>query len=107
MDLESVVGEQQILLALDAALRATPARWWDAHKHTIQTWTRCKRLMTFRFGKISGYVAGQYSGMTNPREHILTCGYVWNELSRETWPHMFIYTLDVTPKNLYIQLELR
>jgi len=35
MGLESVVGEQKILLALDVALRSTPARWWAAHKTFI------------------------------------------------------------------------
>ena len=63
--------------------------------------------MKIRFGETSEYVSGQYNGMNDPREHILTCGYVWNELPREAWPHMFIHTLDIIPKNWYIQLELR
>lgn len=83
MELESVVGEQKILLALDAALRATPTRWWVSHKQSIKTWTQWKILMIISFGETSGYVAGKYSGMVDPREQILTCGYVWNELPRE------------------------
>ena len=32
---EQQVLECQILLALDIALRATPARWWGTHKKNI------------------------------------------------------------------------
>jgi hypothetical protein len=30
--------ENQILLALDIALKATPARWWGTHKEKINNW---------------------------------------------------------------------
>jgi len=59
-----------------------------------------------RFGEVHGSVNKHYSGMIDPREHILTCGYVWNELPKEAWPHMFVHTLDIIPRNWYIQLEL-
>jgi hypothetical protein len=32
------VLENQMLLALDLALKATPARWWGAHKEIITNW---------------------------------------------------------------------
>jgi hypothetical protein len=32
------VLENQRLLALDISLKAKPARWWGAHKETIQEW---------------------------------------------------------------------
>lgn len=44
--------------------------------------------------------------MTFPREHILTCGYIWNEVPKDVWTHMFVHTLDTIPRNWYIQLEL-
>jgi len=99
VELEIFVVEQKRILALDASLRDTPARWWAAHKNSIQDWSQCKRLIKIRFGETSEYVSGQYSGKTNPREHIITCGYIWNELPKEDWPHMFIHTLDNIPKN--------
>jgi len=101
MEFEGLVVEPQRILALYVALRATPARWWPTHKFSIQNWIQCKRLMQIRFGEANKYVLGQYNGMNDPREHILTCGYVWNELPREAWPHMFIHTLDNIPKNWY------
>jgi hypothetical protein len=39
---EDGVLENQRLLALDLALKATPARWWGAHKETITDWYQCK-----------------------------------------------------------------
>jgi hypothetical protein len=47
---EDKVVESQRLLELDIALKATPARWWGAHKETIKDWYQCKRLLCIRFG---------------------------------------------------------
>lgn len=101
---EGLAMEPQRLSALDVALRATPARWWTAHKISINNWGQCRRLMTVKFGKVVESIAEPYSGLNDPREHILTCGYVWNELPREVWTHMFVHTLDTIPRNWYIQL---
>jgi hypothetical protein len=35
---ELQIPEQQILLALDVVLKATPTRWWDSHKEGIEYW---------------------------------------------------------------------
>jgi hypothetical protein len=42
---EDEVLENERLLALDISLKATPARWWGAHKETIQVWYQCKRIL--------------------------------------------------------------
>jgi hypothetical protein len=47
---EDEVIENQRLLALNIALKATPARWWGTHKETIKDWYQCKRLLHIRFG---------------------------------------------------------
>jgi hypothetical protein len=47
---EDEVLENQRLLALDISLKATPKRWWGAHKETIKDWYQCKRLLRIRFG---------------------------------------------------------
>jgi hypothetical protein len=47
---EDEVLENQRLLALDIALKATPARWWGTHKETIKDWYQCKKLLRIRFG---------------------------------------------------------
>lgn len=51
MEFEGLVMEPQRLLALYVALRATPARWWAAHKVSMQNWIQCKRLMQIKFGE--------------------------------------------------------
>jgi hypothetical protein len=47
---EDEVLENKILLALDIALKYTPARWWVTHKETIKDWYQCKQLLCIRFG---------------------------------------------------------
>ena len=44
-ELEDKVSEPQRLLALEEALKATPERWWDTHKVSIEYWKICRRLM--------------------------------------------------------------
>jgi hypothetical protein len=44
-----VVPVQQILLALDEALKTTPARWWGTHKRNIVDRIQCHTLMTMHF----------------------------------------------------------
>lgn len=100
MELEGMVVEPQIILALDMALRAKLARCWVAHKYSIQSWVQCQRMMQIRFGETREYGSGKYSGMNDPREQR-------NELPREEWPHMFIHTLESIPNNWYTQLELQ
>lgn len=78
MRFEELVVEPQILLALDVALRATPVRWWTTHKVSINNWGQCRRLMMVRCGTIVESVTEHYNGLNDLREHILTCGYVWN-----------------------------
>ena len=59
---EETVFEPQRILALDVALKATPAQWWATHKQTIQNWEQCRRLMMVRFGDINVYHARRYDG---------------------------------------------
>jgi hypothetical protein len=35
MDFEEIIPTQQRLLAMDEALKATPARWWGMHRRNI------------------------------------------------------------------------
>jgi len=48
-EFEESVPMQQRLLAMDEALRATPARWWGEHKINITDWIQCRTLMTAWF----------------------------------------------------------
>jgi hypothetical protein len=38
---ETSVPIQQILLAMDEGLKATPTRWWGTHKRNITDSTQC------------------------------------------------------------------
>jgi len=72
------VVEQQKILALDVSLTESPAIWWAMHNISIQDWSQCKIL----FGETSKYIADKYTGMKIPKDHIVTCGYVWNEFPK-------------------------
>jgi hypothetical protein len=43
------VTTQQIFLAMDEALKETPARWWGTHKNNITKWVQWCTLMTAWF----------------------------------------------------------
>jgi hypothetical protein len=45
LDFEEIVPTQQILLAMDEALKSTPTRWWGKHKNNITNWVQCHTLM--------------------------------------------------------------
>jgi hypothetical protein len=65
------VLENQRLLALDITLKATPARWWGAHKETIKDWYQCKLLLRIRFGVEQGSnQLHEYDGHGAPAEHL-------------------------------------
>ena len=68
-EFEGLVMESQRLSALDHALKATPARWWGAHKKSITNWPQCRRLMEVRLGEEVTLVNHKYSGLENPVEH--------------------------------------
>ena len=55
---------------MDLAVRATPARWWYAHKENIASWDNIKRLMAIRFSDDRRYAQCKYTGETDPRVHI-------------------------------------
>ena len=38
---EVKVLDAQRFLSLDVALKATPIRWWDAHKQSMSEWPQC------------------------------------------------------------------
>jgi hypothetical protein len=49
LDFEESVPMQQIFLAMDEALKSTPAIWWGTHKKNITEWVQCHTLMTTWF----------------------------------------------------------
>jgi hypothetical protein len=100
---EDEVLENQRLLALDLALKATPARWWGAHKETITDWYQCKRLLHIRFGVEQTYnKQKKYERLGTPMEHLVECKMLWKMTPPKKWPHHFIHTLEGIPVNWYI-----
>ena len=96
---EAQVPSSQRLQALDVALRATSARWWVAHKKNITTWETCHRLLIIRFGEDVGAMNYRYDGQTDPRVHIESCVKEQKHCSADEWVHLFVHTLDTSPRN--------
>jgi hypothetical protein len=103
---ELQIREQQIFLALNVILKATPARWWASLKEGIEDRKQCKILMKVRFGTEVEYIAQRYAGVSDPTDDIVQCREIWSSTPKEEWTHNFIHTLDMIPKNRYLELEM-
>jgi hypothetical protein len=94
------------MLALDEALKATPARWWGTHKKNITEWVQCRTLLTVRFSNQAEGCEVRYTGQSCPKDHVRSYEESWSNIPKEQWVHKFINTLDTTPINWYLQSEL-
>jgi hypothetical protein len=106
VNFEEIVPTQQILLAMDEAMKSTPARWWGAHKNNITNWVQCHTLMTARFSEQVESCEVRYTGRSCPKYHVRSCEETWSNIPQEQWVKKFINTLDTTPINWYLQAEL-
>ena len=77
MEFEENILEPQQLLALEEALKDTPARWWVTHKNTINGWVQCQWLMIVLFGNTEVYHTGKYDGRNDPSIHLMECQKLW------------------------------
>jgi hypothetical protein len=95
------------LLALDLALKATPAIWWGAHKENIIDWYQCKQLLRIRFSAESiGNKQQKYDGLGTPAEPLEACKTLWKMTPPTEWSHHFIHTLEGIPTNWYTDQEM-
>ena len=58
---EQEIPQEQRMSVIDLAVRATPARWWYAHKENIASWDDIKRLMAIIFYIDREHVQQQYT----------------------------------------------
>ena len=107
IEFEEKVIEPHGLLDLDLALKATPSRWWVAHKKNILELPKCRRLLEVIFGEKMLYTVSKYTGLTNLVEHIEHFRETWDISLRQEWIHKLIHTLEMIPRNWYMQVELR
>ena len=104
---EAQVPCSERLQYLVVALRATPARWWIAHRGNIATWDTCHRLLMIRFGVDTGGMNSLLDGVSGPTSHIQTCEESWKNRFDDEWVHLFVHTLNSTPRHWYTKIELR
>ena len=88
-------------------LRATPVRWWTVHQRNIATWDTCRRLLLIRFGADIGGIESLYDRVLGPTPHIRSYEEAWKDRSKDEWVHLFVHTLDSSPRYWYAETELR
>ena len=91
---------------LVVVLRGTLARWWTTHQHNIATWDTCSRLLLIRFGDDTGGIESLYDGVSGLATHIRTCEEAWKDRSKDEWVHLFVHTLDSSPRHWYAETKL-
>ena len=101
------VPESQRMQTLEAALRATAARWWKGHRKYIHSWEACQKFLRLRFIDQSQEVRSKFNGQNSPQEHLKQCYAAWEHVPREEWVHKFVHTLEPIAKNWYTEVELR
>jgi hypothetical protein len=72
-ELEKIVLVQQMMLALDEALKATPTIRWGSHKKKIIEWVQCRTLLTVRFSDKAEGCKIRYTGQSCPKDHMQSC----------------------------------
>ena len=73
---------------IDLAVRASPARWWYAHKENIASWDDLKRFMAIRFSNDKECLQQKYIGESDPRSHINICEQNWSYIPEDEWVHL-------------------
>jgi hypothetical protein len=106
LEFEASVPTQQRSLEMDEALKATTIRWWGRHKINITDWTQCCTLMTTRFCAQLESCEVRYISRSYLKDHVRSYEEAWSDIPQEQWVHKFINTLDMTPINWYLQVEL-
>jgi hypothetical protein len=99
LEFEGIVPIQQRFLALEEALKATPARWWESHKKNIVEWVQCRTLLIVHFSNQDEGCEVRYTGHSFPKDHMRSFEEAWSSIPKEKWVHKFINTLDTTPIN--------
>ena len=62
--------------------------------------------MQVRFGTDIDYIAKKYTRVSDPKDHVEKCKNIWSSIPKKEWMHRFIHTLDIIPKNRYLELEM-
>ena len=59
-----------------------------------------------RFGVDIGGMESLYDGVSGPAPHIRAYEQAWKYRSKDEWVHLFVHTLDSTPRHWYTEIEL-
>jgi hypothetical protein len=77
------VPKKQSMLALLVVLKATPARWKDAHREGVKDWPHYRRIMQVRFGTEVENNEHKYIGESDPTCHVEQCRRLWSSIQRQ------------------------
>ena len=60
-----------------------------------------------RFGDDTRGMESLYDGVSCPTSHIWACEEAWKDKSSDGWVHLFVHTLDSSPRHWYAETKLR
>ena len=60
-----------------------------------------------RFGVDAGRMELLYDGVSGPASQIWAYEEAWKDRSKDKWVHLFVHTLDSSPRHWYAQTKLR
>ncbi|GLJ56402.1 hypothetical protein SUGI_1222700 [Cryptomeria japonica] len=66
-DMILMVPEEQMVPALDVALRSTPSRWWATHKDNPESWEKVQRALRHYFNQPPEYQVIDIPGAVEDR----------------------------------------
>ena len=64
------------------------------------------RLLLIRFGVDIGGMESLYDGVLGPAPQIQAYEEAWKDRSKDEWVHLFVHTLDSSPRYWYVETEL-
>ena len=103
---ESEFPRERRMWALNLAMSAIPARWWETHKGTFQDWEECREMVVLRFEPPVHLRVKTFLGPGDSRENFSPWMEEWCDRTTDEWVHLFIHALGPIPTTWYLDVEL-
>jgi len=77
------------------------------HKGSFDDWCECRKMMQTQFGKPKMQLIDMYDEQNDPCAHLAKWTQAYGEKPQPEWVHLFCHTLDVIPRNWYVEIDIR
>lgn len=107
------IGDQGHLQSLVESFIGQATRWWGTHQNQLQIWITTSMYFIKRFGGKKPSAQAQITKFhpgDDPMKNFNLCQTEWKRLGyhdEQTWPHLFLTTLDDLPNKCYKNEEAK